>query len=565
MEQVLSEATELGISATDDPRDSEFEGGKRIAVTTVHRLFNGRSIFGVGAEGVKLRIGSVVVDDVHACVATINDQFRIRLKKSHPSYQAIFKIVESELKRQSLSRFLDLKAGDPRVTMEVPYWTWLGAQDEITEALHRHREDDELAFSYPLLSSVLSQSRCFFSGQVMEIEPYYPATDLVRAFSKAKRRIYMTATLADDSVLVTHFGAASENLAPPIVPTSSQSMGERMILMPQELNPDIEIEEVKALLQKFAKEENVVVIVPSKSAAKDWELVADQVLLGDDVVDGIKKLRKKRVGLTVLINRYDGIDLPDDACRVLVLVGLPEVTSFAELIDLAVLSESKGGLRRQMQRVEQGMGRGVRSNDDYCVVLLIGSKLIRRVKSSEGAALLTPATQAQLELSRKVAKQLENVKLSDIGGVIEQCLRRDPDWVKVSKKSLLRAATSKAELALDEKSIALRKAFDLSRVGDHKAAVELINSTVTMRRHGYFSDAQPFNTTSVRLSLKKRCWRHTGSIPMSPDLLRAPHIKNSRGTRMLRQLRYKTTISQVFLRPPSAFFTSISSLTTCTF
>jgi len=67
---VLSEATELGISATDDPRDSEFEGGKRIAVTTVHRLFNGRSIFGVGAEGVKLRIGSVVVDDVHACVAT---------------------------------------------------------------------------------------------------------------------------------------------------------------------------------------------------------------------------------------------------------------------------------------------------------------------------------------------------------------------------------------------------------------------------------------------------------------------------------------------------------------
>jgi hypothetical protein len=56
---VLSEATELGISATDDPRDSEFEGGKRIAVTTVHRLFNGRSIFGVGAEGVKLRIGSL--------------------------------------------------------------------------------------------------------------------------------------------------------------------------------------------------------------------------------------------------------------------------------------------------------------------------------------------------------------------------------------------------------------------------------------------------------------------------------------------------------------------------
>jgi hypothetical protein len=106
---------------------------------------------------------------------------------------------------------------------------------------------------------------------------------------------------------------------------------------------------------------------------------------------------------------------------------------------MAVLSDSQSGLRRQMQRIEQGMGRGVRSNDDYCVVLLLGAKLTARVKSPEGTSLLTPATQAQLVLSRKVAKQLADVDLKGLKEVIDQCLSRDPDWVNVSKMALLKA------------------------------------------------------------------------------------------------------------------------------
>jgi hypothetical protein len=415
VDQVLAEAEALGIDVTDDPRDPDVQSGEKIAVTTVHRLFNGKSIFGVGSEGVKLKIGTIVIDDVHACIATINEQFRIQLPNTHEAYQAIFSIAASDLKRQSHAKFLDLKNGDPRGVMEVPYWTWLDHQQEILEALHAHKTDDELKFSYPLLSEIVPQCRCIISGQKLEIEPICPPTDLVMAFSKAKRRIYMTATLADDSALVTHFGADPLKLASPIVPVSSQSMGERMILMPQELNAEFEGEEIRKLLVAFAKKENVVVIVPSKPAAASWQGVADQILMADNVVDGITKLRHKHVGLTVLVNRYDGIDLPHEACRVLAIAGLPEVNSYAELADMAVISDSQTGLRRQMQRIEQGMGRGVRSNDDYCVVLLIGAKLTARVKSPEGTALLTPATQAQLDLSRKVAKQLANVDWTQRG------------------------------------------------------------------------------------------------------------------------------------------------------
>lgn len=275
VDQVIAEAEALGIEVTDDPHDTAFQSGDRILATTIHRLFNGKSVFGVGAEGVKIKLGAVVIDDAHACIATITEQFRIELPNTHAAYQEIVKIVEPALKRQSHARFLDVHSGDPRAMMEVPYWAWIKAQEEIMQALHVCKNDDELKFSYPLLRDILLLCRCAIGGQRLEIEPDCPPTDLVRAFSRAKRRIYMTATLADDSVLVTHFGADPDKLSDPIVPASSQSMGERMILLLQELNPEITLKEIKGLLVELAEAENVVVIVPSKNASKDANYPVD--------------------------------------------------------------------------------------------------------------------------------------------------------------------------------------------------------------------------------------------------------------------------------------------------
>lgn len=470
--QVTEEADALGLNVTDDPRDPAFSSGEKICVATVHRLFNGKSVFGVDA--IKLKIGAVVIDDAHACIATISEQFRIKLPNTHEAYQNILKIVGPDLKKQSPSRFYDLEASDPRVVMEIPFWTWKDKQDEILRALHAQKDDDVLKFTYPLLADILPFCRCIIGGQSLEIEPTCPPTDLIKSFFKAKRRIYMTATLADDSVLVTHFGASSENLSDPIVPDSSQSMGERMILMPQELNPDIDAPDIRNLLVKLSKEVNVVVIVPSKAAADIWDGEADQVLIGDSVVPGVEKLRAGHVGLTVLINRYDGIDLPDDACRVLAIFDLPEVSSFREAADMNILADSQLGLRRQMQRIEQGMGRGVRSNDDHCVVLLCGTKLTSRLKSPEGRKMLTGPTQAQLDLSTNLAKQLDGTDIAGIEEVIRKCLERDSGWVKVSKKALLKAKPDKG-LSLDPVAVATRTAFDQARIGDHTGATKILN------------------------------------------------------------------------------------------
>jgi hypothetical protein len=42
-------------------------------------------------------------------------------------------------------------------------------------------------------------------------------------------------------------------------------------------------------------------------------------------------------GLYVLVNRYDGVDLPGDACHVLVIDGLPEALDGIERTEAAQL------------------------------------------------------------------------------------------------------------------------------------------------------------------------------------------------------------------------------------
>ena len=475
LQQVIHEAEALGIEVTPEPRDAAYAAGEKVCVVNVHKLFNGRSVFGVGVG--EIEIGTVLIDDTHACLSTITQQFTLNLRNTHEAYRKVLATLSEDLKGYNEARFLELDAGDPQVHMEVPFWSWHSHHSQILRILHDHRDDDALQFTYPLLKEILPQCRCVVGGQHLEIEPHFPATDLIQPFRRATRRIYMTATLADDSVIVTHFGADPNNFDTPIIPSSSESMGERMILMPQELNSDLTTADVRTLLADLATTVNVVVIVPSGVAAQDWKAVANQVLVGDAVGDGVEKLRLGHVGLTLLVNRYDGIDLPADACRVLALVDLPEVRSYADSVDTEVLSGTAVSLRRQLERIEQGMGRGVRSNDDYCAVLLLGAKLTGRLRSPDGTQMLTPATSAQLGLSRKIARRLDTPSIAEIKNVILQCINRDPSWIRVSKKVLVNLRTDD-RLQLDPAKLAMRAAFDAARANQHQKAVAILDKAV---------------------------------------------------------------------------------------
>lgn len=112
----------------------------------------------------------------------------------------------------------------------------------------------------------------------------------------------------------------------------------------------------------------------------------ENIVYAEDIGSTVDRLRDGHVGLVVLVNKYDGIDLPGDACRVLVIDGPPESFSGEEHLETQLTSRTSGFDDRQVQRIEQGMGRGVRSNEDHCVVFLLGARLTQLVNDQDSSA-----------------------------------------------------------------------------------------------------------------------------------------------------------------------------------
>lgn len=477
--QVLVEAGLLGIAATDDEKDPEFLAGRAILVVNVHKLFNARSVFGVGEN--KIPIGCIVIDDAHACLSVVQEQFSIRASAGSPVYDELLELFEEDLKVQSPTGLLDIQAKEQSIVMAVPYWAWQAKGDDVIKLLHRERKSAQLEWSWPLLSESIPLCTCLFGGGTLEIAPHFIPIERIPSFSAAQRRIYMTATLADDTILVSHFRANPDDVVKPIRPKGGGDIGDRMILAPQEINPDFSQEDIRALVAELAGDINVVVIVPSKERAKFWKDVAKQALDKTTIQEGVERLKKGHVGLTVLINKYDGIDLPGEACELLVIDGLPEVYGLGERMEMVLLDGTKRPLVRQVQRIEQGMGRGVRSSDDHCVVLLLGGRLTQRLHQPETESMFSAATRAQIALGKEVASQLRNQSLEKLVDIMALCLSQDDNWVAAGRNAVVNAEQP-AGGRLDANQVLLREAFDAARVSRYDQAVAHVQAAVNATR-----------------------------------------------------------------------------------
>lgn len=467
---VPEQAAKLGIEISD-PESTAYRAGEQIAVVTVDRLVNGRSIFGgPGSQrAVPVPVGSLVIDDAHTALATTEAQSTVSIPSDHPAYERLLAMFRNDLQRQSDMALRDIEAGDPTALATVPFWAWADRSADVGAALHQHRDDDAIRFTYPMLADILPICTAVMSSTALEIRPPFPPIGLVGGFAEASRRVYLTATLPDDSVIVSHFDAAPDSVARAITPPTAADLGDRMILAPQEINPAIDDEEVRQAMRRFADEMNVVVLVGSRRRAEHWVNVADETAAADNIADVVDRLNRGHVGLVVLINKYDGIDLPGDACRVLVIDGLPEAYSAIARREAVVLGDSEAITGRQLQRIEQGMGRGVRSTDDYCVVLLLGSALAQRIADPRNLARFSPATRAQLRLSRDITAELGGQDLGQLVRVMRQALDRDPAWVRLSRDVL--AGTVYETSVVAPEIVSARAAFDAALIGQDDVAV----------------------------------------------------------------------------------------------
>ena len=495
VQQVCTEAKKLGIRVACDVYDESgnrvekgeddyfFKNNEAILVSNIHKLVNGKSVFGMRQSG-NIQIGSIIIDDVHACLDTIEQQHTIFLESTHKLYGLIVKVLSGYREVSDSQSFFDIiERQDPRYNFLVPFWIWQNQNKNIYNILTMKEFCDEpfILFNLPLLKDNWATCNCVISTRGIEITMKGIPISKISSFEQAQRRIFMSATLADDSVFVSTIGLKCNDIENIITPEKANDLGERLVLFPKYLNSKISDEHIKRFLLKASKNLNVVIIIPSFERLSFWlDAKPQQILSSRDknIESGIMLLKSgTHVGLTVLVNKYDGIDLPDGACRILVIDGLPAMRSEYDIIIQSMNPNDKRICREQIQKIEQGMGRGVRSNSDYCVVVLMGDQLAEALVNQNGEQFFSRATHEQFNLSRQLWSQLmesgKRPESKEVFSLIKYILLRNPDWINASKSALTSIEYNRS-VNIETTVIAMRNAFEKECLGRYDEAFSII-------------------------------------------------------------------------------------------
>ncbi|MDR2672498.1 MAG: DEAD/DEAH box helicase family protein [Coriobacteriales bacterium] len=483
VQQVCAEAAQLGIAVAQDEDDYQIRTNRAILVINIHKLVNGRSVFGLRPGGNNHPIGSIIIDDVHACIETIENQFTVSINSSdnHELYIRVVDLLKNQLQPYDFQKYNEvIEYNEPGKRILVPFWIWQDKCQDILNVLHEPQYSNEsiVLFNLPLLQNCWPISSCIISANRIEITPKCIPVEIIRSFDAASRRIFMSATLSDDSVFVTTMGLKQEDFGSIITPDKANDIGERLIVFPQLLNPRIGDNAVKEEVEKLSEKYNVAVLVPSRQRAEYWQDVAEQVLYADNIAAGVDRMRTQHVGISIFVNKYDGIDLPDDSCRILVVDSLPITNSGYDSVWESMNPNSRHIRRQQIHRVEQGMGRGVRSNNDYCVVILMGNGLADVIASQNGSEYFSAATRVQYDLSKQLWDQMVGEGKTGVGeilGLAKLPLNRDSNWIELSRESLAYVAYDKTA-SVDTTLMAQRTAFDKAIIGNCSDAVAIIET-----------------------------------------------------------------------------------------
>ncbi|MBI3480604.1 MAG: DEAD/DEAH box helicase family protein [Nitrosomonadales bacterium] len=435
--QTCDQARQFGIKTciADPDLPEDFHNEKAILVTSVQKLFNGLTKFGINRESID--VGTLLMDDAHACSDSIREQCRIRIPREDAAYQAIRTLFEADLEHQGVGTFADIRNDKQDAILPVPYWAWIDRESEMARILAAATSRNPVKFAWPVLKNMLSQCQCVVSGVALEIEPYIPPLSAFGSYWNAPHRIFMSATVTDDAFLIKGLQLSPDTITKPLTYSKESWSGEKMVLLPSLIHSELDQNAIVKWLgvPTPGRGFGVVALVSSFLNSRVWEAYGAVVAKKETMANVIDSLRRRDFEkAVVLANRYDGVDLPDEACRILIFDGKPYSESLIDLYQEDCRPDSEATLMRTVRTIEQGMGRSVRGEKDYSAIIIVGSDITRILREKRSRKHLSSQLAKQIEIGLQLTDMAdEEIKegkqpIMVLHGLVNQCLGRDAGW-----------------------------------------------------------------------------------------------------------------------------------------
>ncbi len=395
-------------------------------LTNYAAVFNGKSIFE------RERLGGIVFDDAHVAGNTIRSLFALSFDNGSKVYKEIVQRLRPyfEANRQGQTLKDAAEDGDPRCLLFAPMFEVRRLAPVISTVLLNNgvAEERRTLFVWEHLKDHLDRCIILISGSRIEITP--PALPLhrLRCLSGEARRVYLTATLPSSADFVRTFGNLSSTL---VSPKGKSGEAQRLVVLPAGSKDG----DQRVVTKELIASHKACIVVPTTRASSAWTDVAT-LFDGNTGQAGIQEF----VDATgdeklILAARYDGIDLPGDACRILVLDGVPKgshlLTRFLdEALQVASLRASHVAIR-----IVQAIGRIFRSNTDHGAVVLCGIEVQGWARGHDNLRYLPPLLQKQIQLGISLSKSVHSGETT-YNDMIDAVLSGDNGWDQFYKQEI---------------------------------------------------------------------------------------------------------------------------------
>lgn len=423
---VLLIGSHVGWSMADVTR---YEGCQAVAIVTYSTIFN---------SSPKLtQPGVVLFDDAHAGEQYIADSYAVAVSRWDPQglYGRLLGVLSPGMDGMFMQRLRD-DDPDPNIRQQTRLVLPL-RDDKMTAALDAALMDlppgTSAWFNYSMIRGQLRACFVYVAWDAVLVRPFIPPTGENRIFADARQRLYLSATLGEGGELERAFGRAPIERLPLPAEAGAPRSGRRFFVFPDLVDDTDPVALSKGIVTRAGK---ALVLTPDGASAE--RLAAElapqgwPVLGRDDVQDSLAPLAQAEHAICGLASRYDGLDLPGQACRAVVLAGLPSAQHLQERYLSTRVKAGAALAERVRTRVVQGAGRCTRGPQDWALVVVLGDELTRYLCRPEVREAMDPELQAEIEFGLENSRTDAMITI----GNVDAFLAHDERWQEGAEPAL---------------------------------------------------------------------------------------------------------------------------------
>lgn len=448
-----------GSKADYDVADKmKFTSGQMMAVTNYSSIFNTNSFF----EGADV----LIFDDAHSGESYISANWTVELHREEGT--AYFKMIE-ELKGVLTEEQYDILS---KTTINQDDAIWCDMihnaklHDKylsIKNLLDVELQESKQRFSWSNIRENLFACNVYLSWKSIIIRPYISPTMANRVFNGAKARIYMSATLGESGELERAYGAETIHRLPMVKDWKNKNIGRRFFMFPL---ASFKEDEILRILCKIAlKVDRGLIIVNDLESQKGIQNIFREGHIADtfngrDIEKSKELFVKSDHAFAIMANRFDGIDFPNEECRVLILFDLPAATNIQEKFMITRLAARALFEERIKTRLIQALGRCTRSQTDYAAICIMGDDLMNSLLAPKNLEKFNPELQAEIIFGQDNSMNQNNI--DEYLELLEMFLEHGDNWEN-AEEGILSIRDEIIEKGMEEESISFKQLYKAAK------------------------------------------------------------------------------------------------------